>query len=104
VLAVFFAEMPTLLCHSDHGGDAAYSGGDILVAVQCIGVGDALKSLTLWGAYQHYEEAKRGTIEVGKLADFVILDRNPHKVAKLDLSELKVLETIKSGRTIFTAK
>ncbi|WP_373649753.1 amidohydrolase family protein [Schlesneria sp. DSM 10557] len=38
-----------------------------------------LKSITLWAANQHYEEDNRGSIEVGKLADFVILDKNPPK-------------------------
>jgi predicted amidohydrolase YtcJ len=75
--------------------------GDILGAGQCIPVDAALKSLTLWAAYQHYEEANRGSIEVGKLADFVVLDKNPHKIEIEQLSELKVLETIKAGKTIY---
>jgi predicted amidohydrolase YtcJ len=53
------------------------------------------------GAYQHYEEGRRGSIEAGKLADFVVLDKNPHKVPILALSELKVVETIKEGRGIY---
>jgi predicted amidohydrolase YtcJ len=78
--------------------------GDILGAGQCIPVGEALKSLTLWAAYQHYEEATRGSIEVGKLADFVVLDKNPHKVRVGQLADLKVMETIKEGKSIYTAK
>lgn len=58
----------------------------------------ALKSITLWAAYQHYEETNRGSIEAGKLADFVILDKNPLKVRILELAELKVMETLKRGR------
>jgi predicted amidohydrolase YtcJ len=54
--------------------------GDILGAEQCIPVDAAIKSITLWAAYQHYEEATRGSIEVGKLADFVVLDKNPHSI------------------------
>jgi predicted amidohydrolase YtcJ len=77
--------------------------GDILGAGQCIPVGPALKSLTLWPAYQHYEEANRGSIEVGKLADFVVLDRNPHRVTLSELTTLKVLETIKEGKSIYVA-
>ena len=57
--------------------------------------------MTLWAAYQHYEEANRGSIEAGKLADFVVLDKNPYKVPELGLSELKVMETIKRGRTVW---
>jgi predicted amidohydrolase YtcJ len=78
--------------------------GDILGAEQCIPVDEALKSITLWAAYQHYEESNRGSIESGKLADFVVLDQNPHKVPVLGLADLKVLETIKEGKTIYIAK
>jgi len=46
----------------------------------------------------------RGSIEVGKLADFVILDKNPLKIPGLELADLKVIETIKEGRTIDQAK
>lgn len=78
--------------------------GDILGAGQCIDVDAALKSLTIWAAYHHYEEANRGSIEVGKLADFVVLDKNPHRVPIWELEDLKVLETIKAGETIYTAR
>ncbi|MBL9161628.1 MAG: amidohydrolase [Planctomycetaceae bacterium] len=78
--------------------------GDILGAGQCIDVNAALKSLTLWAAYQHYEEANRGSIEVGKLADFVVLDKNPHRVPISELEDLKVLETIKEGKAIYNAR
>jgi predicted amidohydrolase YtcJ len=78
--------------------------GDILGAGQCIDVDSALKSLTLWAAYQHYEEANRGSIETGKLADFAVLDKNPHSVPIWELEDLKVLETIKEGKTIYTAR
>lgn len=77
--------------------------GDILGAEQCIPVDAAIKSITLWAAYQHYEEANRGSIEVGKLADFVVLDKNPHKVPIEQLADLKVLQTIKAGQSIYTA-
>lgn len=78
--------------------------GDILGAGQCVPVDVALKSLTLWPAWQHYEEKNRGSIEVGKLADFVVLDKNPHKVPILSLADLKVMETIKEGKTIYSAE
>jgi len=64
----------------------------------------ALKSLTIWAAYQHDEEANRGSIEVGKLADFVVLSKNPLKLPILDLAELEIRETIKEGKSIYTAK
>jgi len=49
------------------------------------------------------EEAKtKGTLEPGKLADLVILDRNPLKVEPTAIKNITVIETIKEGRTVFT--
>lgn len=61
----------------------------------------ALQAMTLWAAYQHFEEASKGSIEVGKRADFVILDRNPLTVDRAQLNDLKVMETIKDGRSVY---
>jgi predicted amidohydrolase YtcJ len=61
----------------------------------------ALKSITSWAAYQYFEEESKGTIEEGKIADFVILDKNPIKVEPLDIINIQVLKTIKEGKTIF---
>lgn len=60
-----------------------------------------LKALTDWAAYQHFEENTKGTIEEGKAADFVILDRNPLKIEPSELQNLYVKETIKAGKTIY---
>ncbi len=61
----------------------------------------ALKALTLWAAYQHFEEKTKGSIEVGKFADFVILSDNPLTMPRNKLITLKVLETIKEDETIY---
>lgn len=61
----------------------------------------ALKALTDWAAYQHFEEKSKGTIEVGKVADFVILDKNPLKIDPMELANLKVEQTIKGGVSIY---
>jgi predicted amidohydrolase YtcJ len=63
----------------------------------------ALKAMTLWAAYQHFEEATKGSITVGKLADFAVLSDNPLAVDRARLSDLKVTETIKRGRTVWSA-
>jgi predicted amidohydrolase YtcJ len=78
--------------------------GAILGPNERVDTQTALKAMTLWPAYQHFEEATKGSIEVGKLADFVILDSNPLATPPETLADLKVVETIKEGRSIYKAK
>jgi len=61
----------------------------------------ALKSITIWGAEQFFEEDKKGSIKVGKLGDFVVLDKNPLKVDPMTLKDITVVETIKEGKSIY---
>lgn len=68
---------------------------------QCIGVYEALKGVTIHGAYAYHEEERKGTLEAGKLADMVILDRNPLKTDKMQIRDIQVLETIKEGETLY---
>lgn len=77
--------------------------GDILGPDQRLPIDVALKSITLWAAWQHFEEDRKGSLEVGKLADFVILSANPMTIAPAQLRQIQVRETIKSGRTIYRA-
>ncbi|MFM7236617.1 MAG: amidohydrolase [Cyanobium sp.] len=60
-----------------------------------------LKAVTANAAWQIKEEKSKGTLEAGKLADLVILARNPLKVDPATIKDITVLETIKEGRTIF---
>jgi hypothetical protein len=62
---------------------------------------EALKAMTINVANQYGEEASKGTLEVGKLADLVILDKNPLKVETSAIKTIQVLETIKEGKTIY---
>jgi len=61
----------------------------------------ALKAMTIWAAHQHFEEASKGTIETGKLADFVILSDNPITIDRARLNDITVVETIKEGRSVY---
>jgi hypothetical protein len=75
--------------------------GDILGPWQRVDVITALKALTIWAAYQHFEEKDKGSIETGKLADLVILSADPTRVPSDELEKIKVVETIKEGVSIF---
>lgn len=77
--------------------------GRILGGHQRISPLEAIKAITINGAFQYFEEDTKGSIEEGKLADLVILDRNPLEVDSMEIKDIKVLETIKEGNTIFKA-
>ncbi|HEB83051.1 MAG TPA: amidohydrolase, partial [Gammaproteobacteria bacterium] len=66
-----------------------------------ISVMDALKASTINAAYQLKEEKIKGSIEPGKLADFVVLSDNPLNIDPMKLKDIKVLETIKEGQTVY---
>lgn len=75
--------------------------GKVVGAAQRLSVYEALKCVTIWSAFQHFEEDHKGSLEPGKIADLVILDANPLKVQIDEIPEIKVDETIKNGLTIF---
>jgi hypothetical protein len=77
--------------------------GDILGPNQRVDVITALKAMTIWPAWQHFEEKSKGSLEVGKLADFVVLSKDPTAVDPEKLASLKVAETIKEGVSIYAA-
>ncbi len=66
-----------------------------------VSVIDALKMFTINGAYACFEEQIKGSLEVDKYADFVVLDKNPLEVNKEDIIHIQVLETYKEGHKIF---
>ena len=61
----------------------------------------AMRAITFNGAYQYGEEDLKGTLEAGKLADLVVLDRNPLAVDPREIRDIKVLATIKEGETLY---
>ncbi|MBW4935919.1 amidohydrolase [Marinobacter sp. F4206] len=64
-------------------------------------VDTALKAMTIWPAWQHFEEDRKGTITVGKLADLVVLSDNPKTVPEDQLDDLRVLATYKEGVAVY---
>ena len=79
----------------------ARGSGRIVGADQRVDVITALKAMTIWPAYQHFEEKSKGSLEVGKLADFAILSKDPTAVQPTTIAEIKVTESVKEGKTIF---
>lgn len=64
----------------------------------------ALKALTINGAYQYFEENTKGSIKEGKMADFIILSENPLKCSTNKIKNIKILQTIKNGETVYEYK
>lgn len=75
--------------------------GKVLGPEERVSVYVALKAMTEWSAYQHFEEGTKGTLSVGKQADIILLDKNPLKINKQNLQDIKVVETIKAGKSVF---
>ena len=77
--------------------------GFVLGPDQRISPAVALEAMTLWPAYQYFEDKTKGSLEVGKLADLVILSADPLGVPPARIKDIKVLETIKEGQTVYAA-
>lgn len=75
--------------------------GDIIGPTERVSPLIGLKAMTIWPAYQHFEEDKKGSIEVGKEADFVILSDNPLKIDPLKIEDIKIQATINDGKTVY---
>jgi predicted amidohydrolase YtcJ len=65
---------------------------------------EALRGMTIWAARSNFEEKEKGSIEVGKFADFVILDQDLMKAKGGDLPRIKVLKTFVNGEKVYEKK
>jgi predicted amidohydrolase YtcJ len=63
----------------------------------------ALRAITLNAAYTLRQEALTGSLEVGKLADFIVLDRNAMTVPEEEIARVKVLRTVVGGKVVYDA-
>ena len=77
--------------------------GAVLGAEQRLRPMDALKAMTIWPAYQHFEEESKGSLEAGKQADMVILDQNPLSIDPTKIATINVVETIKRDVSVYVA-
>lgn len=78
--------------------------GRVLGPEQRVSPTIALKAITLWAARQYGEESSKGSIEVGKRADLVLLSDNPMTIERSQLHTIKVLQTIKDGVVVYEAE
>ena len=76
-------------------------GGATLGPDQRIDPYTALRGFTSVPAYQYKEEASKGSITAGKLADMVVLDRNPLKVDPMEIKDIQIVKTIKNGKDLY---
>ncbi len=75
--------------------------GKTVGADQAIRVDDAIRMFTINAAYNAFEERIKGSIEVGKIADFAVLAMSPHEVAPEEIKDIPVDMTIVDGKVAF---
>lgn len=92
---------PSILALVDAGVNRLSGTGKVVGPDERIPPYHALRAVTAMAAFQLKEEKNKGTLEVGKLADLVILDKNPLKVESTTIKDISVMETIKEGTTVF---
>ncbi|MFY8185840.1 MAG: amidohydrolase family protein, partial [Bacteroidia bacterium] len=61
-----------------------------------------LRGMTIWAAYSNFEEKEKGSIEKGKFADFVILDKDLMKCEEKEILNTKVIATYINGSAVFS--
>ena len=78
--------------------------GKVLGDEQKISTYEALKAITINAAYQHFEDDIKGSIEVGKLADLVVLSADPLSIPSESLLDLQIVSTFSRGKEIFSSR
>ncbi|MGA1372811.1 MAG: amidohydrolase [Pseudomonadales bacterium] len=77
--------------------------GRVFGAAERIAMIDALRGYTIRGAWLTREETSKGTLEAGKLADFIVLSGNPLRVSESEILDLQVEQTWLGGRKVYSA-
>jgi len=78
--------------------------GHVLGEAQKIDVETALRSMTIYGAQLNFDEQDLGSIEIGKLADFAVLDQDPTAVDPMTIKDINILATIINGEIVYKNK
>jgi hypothetical protein len=71
--------------------------GAVIGPDQRLSAAQALRAVTIDAAYQHFEDDRKGSLEVGKLADMAVLSANPLRVEADAIKQITVLATLKEG-------
>ena len=79
------------------------SDGTLIHPEQKISRAEALKTHTIWPAYLQFAEKERGSIEAGKLADLVAIDRDYLTCSEAEIKEIQPVMTIIDGRIVSSA-
>jgi predicted amidohydrolase YtcJ len=77
--------------------------GNVWGPQQRITVDQALMVATINGAYASHEENVKGSITAGKLADFTMLEKDPHDVNPDEIKNIKILRTVVGGKAVYEA-
>lgn len=80
------------------------SSGKLLGPAERITPFEAFRAMTADAAWQNFEEARKGTLEAGKLADMVVLSADPLAIDPMKIKDIQVLQTIKEGNAVYTRK
>jgi predicted amidohydrolase YtcJ len=78
-----------------------YLTGEVLAPGERVDVSTALKWYTVNGAYAGFEEADKGSLAPGRLADLLVLDRDPLSIPSTELKDVKVLATLVGGEAVY---
>lgn len=76
---------------------------DVYLEHEAMSVKEAIDSYTIEGAYASFEEDKKGKIQKGMLADFVVLNENLFEIEKTKIKNIKVLQTYVDGKLVYNA-
>jgi predicted amidohydrolase YtcJ len=68
-----------------------------------LGAEAALRAATIDSSFELHQDTQTGSIEPGKIADFIVLDRNPLAIAPEDIANVRVLRTVVGGKTVYSA-
>jgi predicted amidohydrolase YtcJ len=107
IIAAFGSDAPVTFLDPLLGIHAAVNresiGGNVVGEKQRISVMEAIRAYTWNGAYASFEEGNKGSIEVGKLADFVILNRSILEEPIGRIKDLEVVLTMIDGKVLYNA-